>query len=327
MRDLGAEIAAGNQVLLFLNRRGYRPGPDLPRLRLGGCLSPLRRPSDPAPARCAALWCHHCGWFQATPGACPDCAGDDLRGLGLGTERLEEELRACLPRGANLARIDRDSTRRKGELERLLAASRRGEIQILLGTQMLAKGHDFPGVTLVGHPRPGSVALSRPTSAPRSAPPSSSSRSPGAPGGRSARGGWCFRPGTPDHPLLTALLRGGYEAFAQGALAERRAAVLPPFAFQALLRAEGREPEAASELLARAAGLARGIGVEGVALWGPVPAPMERRAGRYRAQLLTQAATRGVLQRFLAAWIVGLRGLKVPAGARWSLDVDPQEML
>jgi primosomal protein N' (replication factor Y) (superfamily II helicase) len=131
----------------------------------------------------------------------------------------------------------------------------------------------------------------------------------------------------PDHPLLAALLRGGYTAFADEALAERSAALLPPFSHQALLRAEGRTAQDAADLLARAAVQAREVGLKGLALWGPVAAPMERRAGRYRAQLLVQAECRADLQTFLATWVPGLRSLKVPPGARWSLDVDPQEML
>ena len=323
VRDLGVEIAAGNQVLLFLNRRGFAPVLTCHDCGwIGGCPHCDARLTLHLHHR--RLACHHCGWTQPIPRACPDCAKDDLRAMGQGTERLEEDVARLFP-GVPAARIDRDSTR-GGGLRRLLEGARRGDYPILIGTQMLAKGHHLPGVTLVAL-----IDLDQGLFGADYRAPERMAQLIVQVAGRAGR---AERPGRvvlqtrhPDHPLLTALLRGGYGAFARGALAERRAAVLPPFAFQALLRAEAREPQAATELLTRAANLARGIGAAGVALWGPVPAPMERRAGRHRAQLLTQAADRGVLQRFLAEWIVGLRGLKVPAGARWSLDVDPQEML
>ena len=323
VRDLGVEIAAGNQVLLFLNRRGFAPVLTCHDCGwVGGCPHCDARLTLHLHHR--RLACHHCGWTQPIPRACPDCAKDDLRAMGQGTERLEEDVARLFP-GVPAARIDRDSTR-GGGLRRLLEGARRGDYPILIGTQMLAKGHHLPGVTLVAL-----IDLDQGLFGADYRAPERMAQLIVQVAGRAGR---AERPGRvvlqtrhPDHPLITALLRGGYAAFAQGALAERRAAGLPPFAFQALLRAEGREPQAATELLTRAAALARGIGAEGVALWGPVPAPMERRAGRHRAQLLTQAATRAVLQRFLASWIVELRALKVQAGVRWSLDVDPQEML
>ncbi len=323
VRDLGVEIAAGNQVLLFLNRRGFAPVLTCHDCGwVGGCPHCDARLTLHLHHR--RLACHHCGWTQPIPRVCPDCAKDDLRAMGQGTERLEEDVARLFP-GVPAARIDRDSTR-GGGMRRLMEGARRGDYPILIGTQMLAKGHHLPGVTLVAL-----IDLDQGLFGADYRAPERMAQLIIQVAGRAGR---AERPGRvilqtrhPDHPLLAALLRGGYSAFARGALAERRAAVLPPFAFQALLRADGREPQAAMELLTRAADLARGIGAPGVALWGPVPAPMERRAGRHRAQLLTQAENRGVLQRFLAEWIVGLRGLKVPAGARWSLDVDPQEML
>jgi primosomal protein N' (replication factor Y) len=322
VRDLGAEIAAGNQVLLFLNRRGFAPVLTCHDCGwVGGCPHCDARLTLHLHHR--RLACHHCGWTQSIPRACPDCAKDDLRAMGQGTERLEEDVARLFP-GVPAARIDRDSTR-GGGLRRLLEGARRGDYPILIGTQMLAKGHHLPGVTLVAL-----IDLDQGLFGADYRAPERMAQLIVQVAGRAGR---AERPGRvvlqtrhPDHPLLTALLQGGYATFAQGALAERRAAALPPFVFQALLRADGREPQAATEVLTRAAALARGIGAEGVALWGPVPAPMERRAGRYRAQLLTQAVTRAVLQRFLASWIVELRALKVQAGVRWSLDVDPQEM-
>jgi primosomal protein N' (replication factor Y) len=191
---------------------------------------------------------------------------------------------------------------------------------------MLAKGHHLPGVTLVAILDLDQGLYGADYRAPE--------RMAQLIVQVTGRAGRAERPGRvvlqtrhPDHPLLASLLRGGYAAFAEGALAERRAASLPPFSHQVLLRAEGRLPQDATGLLTRAADLAREIDLTGLVIWGPVPAPMERRAGRYRGQLLVQSGRRAELQAFLSAWVPRLRSLKVTAGVRWSLDVDPQEML
>ena len=329
IRDVAAEVAAGNQVLLFLNRRGFAPVLTCHDCGwVGACPHCDARLTLHLTRR--RLACHHCGWTRAIPPACPDCAKEDLRALGQGTERLEEEVERLFP-GIPLARIDRDSTR-GGRLARLLEGARRGDFPILIGTQMLAKGHHLPGVTLVAM-----LDLDQGLYGTDYRAPERLAQLIVQVAGRAGR---AERPGRvvlqtrhPEHPLLRALLGGGYGAFADGALEERRAALLPPFAHQALLRAEGRSAADAADLLTRAADLARILArdlagdraLPAPSLWGPVPAPMERRAGRYRAQLLIQATQRRVLQGLLAAWVPELRGLKVPAGARWSLDVDPRD--
>ncbi len=323
VRDLGAEISAGNQVLLFLNRRGFAPILTCHDCGwVGGCPHCDARLTLHLGRR--RLACHHCGWTRAIPRVCPDCAKEDLRALGQGTERLEEDVGRLFP-GVPMARIDRDSTR-GGRLARLLEGARRGDFPILIGTQMLAKGHHLPGVTLVGI-----LDLDQGLYGADYRAPERMAQLIVQVAGRSGR---AERPGRvvlqtrhPDHPLLAALLGGGYPSFADGALDERRAALLPPFSYQALVRGEGRTPEDANDLLTQAAALARQLGLAGLTLWGPVPAPMERRAGRYRAQLLVQSERRMQLQTFLSSWVPRLRSLKAPAGARWSLDVDPQEML
>jgi len=323
VRDLTAEIAAGNQVLLFLNRRGFSPiltchdcgwVGDCPHCDARLTLH-LVRPR---------LMCHHCGWSRGVPEACPACGKADLRALGQGTERLEEELQRLFP-DVPVARIDRDSSR-GGRLARLLEGARRGDFPILIGTQMLAKGHHLPGVTLVGI-----LDLDQGLYGADYRAPERMAQLIVQVAGRAGR---AERPGRvvlqtrhPDHPMLAALLAGGYRAFAETALAERRAASLPPFSHQALLRAEAPAPQQALHWLAGAAQLAAAIRPPGLALWGPVPAPMERRAGRFRAQLLVQSDQRPVLQTFLASWVPRLRSLKGEAALRWSLDVDPQEML
>lgn len=318
------ELAAGNQILLFLNRRGYAPVYTCHSCGwVGGCPHcDARLTLHLQPPR---LWCHHCDWSRPLPDLCPICGGCDLRMLGRGTERLEEDLRALFP-AISIARIDRDTTRRKGDLTRLLDQARRGEVQILLGTQMLAKGHDFPGVTLVGIlDLDQSLYASDFRAAERTA------QLVVQVAGRAGR---AERPGRvvlqtrhPEHPLLQSLLRDGYPGFATEALRERQSAELPPFGHLALLRAESPMPDAALDFLRQARALAAPLLGSAVHLWGPVPAPMERRAGRYRAQLLAQSLERVCLQRVLADWDALLRRQSRPRGLRWSLDVDPQDML
>ncbi|WP_132976748.1 primosomal protein N' [Thiobaca trueperi] len=319
-----AEIAAGNQILLFLNRRGYAPVFTCHSCGwVGGC--PHCDARLTLHLHLKRLWCHHCDWSQPLPNRCPDCRSDDLRMLGRGTQRLEDDLRPLFPE-TTITRIDRDSTRRKGELDRLLGTVQRGEAQILLGTQMLAKGHDFPGVTLVGI-----LDLDQSLYASDFRAPERTAQLIVQVAGRAGR---AERPGRvvlqtrhPEHPLLQSLLRDGYAGFAAAALDERRAAELPPFAHLALLRAESPQAEAALAFLREARALATGLEQPSVQLLGPVPAPMERRAGRYRAQLLAQCAERPRLQQMLAQWNTALRALPRVKGLRWSLDVDPQDML
>ena len=390
IRLMREQFAAGNQVLLFLNRRGFAPVLTCHDCGwVGGCPHcDARLTLHLADHR---IWCHHCGLVQPLPPACPQCGGLDIRPLGQGTERLEGELQALFP-DIRVARVDRDSTRRKGELDRLLAAARAGEYSLLVGTQMLAKGHHFPRVTLVGILDADNGLYGADFRA--------AERMAQLVIQVAGRAGRAERPGRvvlqthhPDHPLLQTLRRQGYGAFAAAALRERRAANLPPFSHQALLRAEASSRESALgwlRLALEAAGplampapgapvalgapdtpgapgvrgvpgapcaesapgspRARGVpGVPGsqrapgpqgpqgpqgahgapgggISLFGPVPAPMERRAGRYRAQLLVQAQARASLQAFLADWLPLLYALRRPAGGRWSLDVDPQEL-
>jgi primosomal protein N' (replication factor Y) len=319
--------AAGNQVLLFLNRRGYAPVLTCHDCGwVGAC--PHCDARLTLHLRLHRLWCHHCGWFQLLPSTCPGCQSSDLRRLGLGTERLEEELREIFPH-LSLARIDRDSTRRKGELDRLLALIRQREVQLLLGTQMLAKGHDFPGVTLVGI-----LDLDQSLYAADFRAPERTAQLIVQVAGRAGR---AQRPGRvvlqtrhPEHPLLKSLITSGYPGFAELALAEREAAGLPPYAHLALLRADAPDLQVPMDFLQQARGLAMALLVDQpglrVQVSSPVPAPMERRAGRYRTQLLLECPGRPGLQTLLAAWVAQLRTLPRNGGLRWSLDVDPQDL-
>ncbi|QIK38332.1 primosomal protein N' [Caldichromatium japonicum] len=324
--EIATEINAGNQVLLFLNRRGYAPVLTCHSCGwVGECPHcDARLTLHLADHR---LWCHHCGWSCPFPERCPACGGLDLRMLGRGTERLEDELSRLFPE-AQIARLDRDSTRRRGALERVLDAARRGEVQILLGTQMLAKGHHLPRVTLVGI-----LELDQAFYAPDFRAAERAAQLIVQVAGRAGR---AERPGRvvlqtrhPEHPLLQSLLREGYLGFARAALAERAEAALPPFSHLALLRAEGPELEQAMGFLQQARALGERLGAEpaSVLLLGPVPAPMERRAGRHRAQLLLQCARRPLLQRFLRDWMPQVRALPCRQGLRWSIDVDPRDLM
>ncbi len=319
---IGRHLAAGGQVLLYLNRRGYAPTLLCPAC--GECLEckhcdarlVLHR-------REGRVTCHHCGATRAAPEHCPACSGA-LVAVGQGTERLEAALDELFP-GVARVRIDRDTTRARGELERLLATVASGEARILLGTQMLTKGHDFPLVTLVGIIDADQGLFGTDFRASEKLAQTFVQVC-----GRAGRG---ERPGEvylqthfPDHPLLQLLVREGYERFAEAALAERQAAGWPPYSYLALLRAEATAREPALDFLTRAREVGEALGAHGVRLLGPAPAPMARRAGHHRAQLLVETATRPRLQRFLAAWRAELDALPGASRTRWSLDVDPAEL-
>jgi primosomal protein N' (replication factor Y) len=323
LAGMHAHLEQGGQVLLFLNRRGFAPTLICHEC---GWLSQCRR----CDARLTLhlqrrkLICHHCGAEQPLPIACPACGSVDLRALGQGTERIEQALQRAFP-AMGIARLDRDSTRRKGSLQALLEAIHQGERRILIGTQMLAKGHHFPNVTLVGIVDADQGLFGADFRA--------SERMAQLILQVAGRAGRAEKPGVvviqthhPQHPLLLTLVSRGYSAFAAAALTERQAAQLPPFTWQALLRADAIDAEAPQAFLTEALERGRRLGAA-VELWGPVPAPMERRAGRYRAQLLVQAAKRSPLHEFLDNWVERLGELKTARKVRWSLDVDPQDLL
>lgn len=243
--------------------------------------------------------------------------------LGQGTERLEESLARIFP-DVSLCRIDRDATRRKGSLESVLKAARAGELSLLVGTQMLAKGHHFPGVTLVGVLDADAGLFGVDFRAPE--------RTAQLLSQVAGRAGRAEKPGRvliqtrhPEHPLLMQLVHEGYGAFAQVALAERREAHLPPFAHQALFRVEAAKAEASRGYLDALAERVRGTG-RAVEVWGPVPAPMERRGGLFRTHLLLQADRRSELQACLEALMADAGNIAGARRVRWSLDVDPVDM-
>jgi primosomal protein N' (replication factor Y) len=321
LAQIGAAMARGEQALLFINRRGFAPTLICHACGwVAECQRCDARLVIHAAERC--LRCHHCGHEEPVLRDCPKCRTADLRPLGLGTERVEQALAKQFPK-ARLLRMDRDSTRRKGSLEDMLDKINAGEVDILLGTQMLAKGHHFPNVTLVGILDVDGGLFSLDFRA----------------GERTAqlivqvagRAGREERPGLvllqtrqPEHPLLRKLIREGYPAFAEAALQERRAAELPPYSYQALCRAEANDEQTPALFLTRLAELAAGQ-TEVLAL-GPVPAPMPRQAGRWRSQLLLQSAERKPLHDLVEILIRHMPQIPETKRVRWSMDIDPVDL-
>jgi len=312
-------LEAGEQSLVFINRRGYAPVLACEACGwAAGC------------ARCSArlvfhsaglrLRCHHCGAEHPVPRACPTCGNVDLRALGRGTQRVEETLGALFP-AARIVRVDRDSAGRRAQLARTLEGIRGGNADILVGTQLLAKGHDFPGLTLSCVLNADSALLSTDYRAAERL-FATLAQVAGRAGRRAQPGEVLVQTRYPAHPLFAALARHDYAGFAESQLAERRAAGFPPFAHEAALRAEARRLEAAMAFLRAAARLLRAP--REVRVYDPVPHVVTRRAGYERAQLLLQSGSRPALQEFLRAWSERLFALPTQ-GVRWHLDVDPIE--
>jgi primosomal protein N' (replication factor Y) len=322
LEAIGRHLDAHGQVLLFLNRRGYAP-----TLMCYDCdwVAECRRCDARLTWHQAdgRLHCHHCGSQRPVDRTCPQCGSQELHPVGQGTERVEQALAERFP-DIERIRIDRDTTRRKGQLATLLGRARDGKQQLLLGTQMLAKGHHFPNVTLVAILDADHGLFSTDFRA--------SERMAQLIVQVAGRAGRHDRPGEviiqtahPDHPLLQLLVTRGYPAFAEAALLERQAAGLPPSTRIALLRAEATDAQWPVDFLEDARQRISDSGIGGVEAWGPVPASMERRAGRYRAQLLLQAEEHGQLQQLLGRLVRQLEGLKAARRVRWSIDVDPAD--
>jgi len=321
LAGLQLRLERGEQSLVFLNRRGYAPVLACPPC---GWISRCQR--------CAAnlvlhladrrLRCHHCGFEAQIPRACPDCGNVDLLPFGRGTQRLETMLAERFPE-ARVLRIDRDSASTPKKWQALLAAIHAGEADILVGTQMLAKGHDFPRLTLVGAVGADAALFAADFRAPERLFAQLMQV-----GGRSGRadlpGEVLIQTEYPDHPLYQALVDHDYARFARSQLDERRIAGFPPFSFQAMLRAEARTMEQALAFLAAARESARPL-ADGVTLYDPVPMRLQRLMTLERGQLLVESVSRPALQAFLTKWMDALYALKAPGGLRWHLDVDPLE--
>jgi len=307
------------QSLVFINRRGYAPVLACEACGwTAGCGRCTARMVLHATDR--RLRCHHCGAEGAIPRACPTCGNVDLKAMGRGTQRVEETLAARFP-GARIVRIDRDSARRRAELSRTLEGIRRGEGDILVGTQLLAKGHDFPALTLVGVLNADTALVSTDYRAPERL-FAVLVQVAGRAGRRERPGEVLVQTRYPAHPLFAALARHDYAGFAQSQLAERRAAGFPPFVFEAALRAEAPKLETALGFLKNAAAAVRAP--DEVRVFDPVPHVITRRAGLERAQLVMQSTSRPALQDFLGALSEDLFTLSSRA-VRWHIDVDPIE--
>ncbi|MGZ9075837.1 MAG: primosomal protein N' [Burkholderiaceae bacterium] len=314
----------GEQSLVFLNRRGYAP---VVTCEACGWLSNCPHCSTFAvfhkPDR--TLRCHHCGYAAPVPRACPTCGNQQLKGVGQGTQRVEETLRALLPL-AKVARIDRDSTRQRHAASKALDAVHAGEVDVLVGTQMIAKGHDFQRMSLVVVLNPDGQLASHDFRAPERLFATLMQVS-----GRAGRAGLPSRVLVQtrfvSHALFAALARHDYAQFAQAQLADRAAARMPPMTHQALLTAEARTMDAALEFLRKARDQALAnfaVAASHVRLFDPVPMSLQRLAGVSRAQLLIEADQRAQLHALLNVWLATLRDKR--ASIRWNIEVDPLEL-
>ena len=311
---------AGGQVMLFLNRRGYAQS-----LLCHGCGWVAECPHCDAfmtwHRQARRLRCHHCGHEQSVPAVCPSCAAP-LSATGLGTEQLEDALIGLFP-GAGIERLDRDALMRVGEWERRLARIESGQAQLIVGTQLLVKGHDFPKVTLVAVVDADQALFASDFRAPERF-AQQLIQVAGRAGRADRAGEVLIQTHQPDHPGLQRLLREGYGRYAEQLLAERTAAGLPPAQPAALLRADGPVAEPVQALLSQ---MAQWLADNHAALavWGPVPALLARRAGRFRFQVLLLAPNRSALQAALSGLDESFPQRR-KSGIRWSMDVDPVEM-
>ena len=322
LRDaLAQRLDRREQSLLFINRRGYAPS-----LKCASCTWESECP------RCSArlvvhhgpdrLRCHHCAHVERLPRACPQCGNVDLTPLGFGTQRLEQAMHAAFPQ-ARVARIDRDTTARRGAFAKLRQQIEDLEVDILVGTQMLAKGHDFPRLTLVGVLGADNALYSADFRATERL-VALLMQVAGRAGRADLPGQVIVQTDFPDHPVYRALATQDYGSFAEELLAEREAAQLPPATRVALLAAEAHSREDVDRFLAAAVERGRALsdGADGVEIFPPVPAAMARRAGFERGQVLVQSPQHAPLQAFLPRWrevLAPIAGTRL----RWSIDVDP----
>jgi len=314
-------VARDEQALVFRNRRGYAPVLLCHRCGWHAECSRCERPLTLHAGR-RRLICHHCDYQQRLPAACPSCGGIELKAQGQGTERLEEALTAQFPQ-VPVVRVDRETTRRRDSFEQLLGSLKDDQPAILVGTQMLAKGHDLPNLTL--------VAIVGADEGLHSVDFHAGERLAQLVVQVAGRAGRASKPGRvllqthqPDHPLLRSLLAHGYAAAAREMLAERRLIQLPPYSYQVLLRADGAKREQVDAFLAEACAAIPHSDQWQIA--GPMPAPMALRAGRHRGQLLLEAGRRRVLHGMLRTWQAALLDLPSARRVRWSLDVDPIDL-
>ena len=321
LERMKAHLEKGNQVLLFLNRRGFAPV-----LLCHECGWIAQCPHCEKPytyhQHQNVLRCHHCGAQKTIPRQCGDCGSTHLVTTGLGTEQLEETLKMLFPH-YSVARIDRDSTARKGKLEGYLEDIQQGKSQILIGTQMLAKGHHFPNIALVALVNVDSALFSLDFRAEERL-AQLYIQVAGRAGRADKQGEVMLQTHYPDHPLLTTLLANGYQAFAKETLQLRHSMGLPPFTFQALFKAQSRHSDLAENCLSQIADFFQSKQIAGLQMLGPMPAPFSKKAGQYRWQLLLQHPSRMTLQKALREYQQA--ELEKNSQVRLILDVDPQDL-
>ena len=336
LNAIAERIARGEQAMLFLNRRGFAPV-----LHCGDCGWKSECP------HCSAyrvfhkidrtLRCHHCGFTQRVPRACPACGNLDITTIGRGTEQLEEQLAELLshvkrPDGApvRISRIDADTTKLKGALQQQLAQVHAGEVDVLVGTQMIAKGHDFRNITLVAAINPDGALFSSDFRAPErlfSLLMQAAGRA-GRDASQGAASEMWIQTHHPQHPLYLALKKHDYAGFAAQQLKEREMAAMSPFGYSALVRSEARTQEAAQAFLTAASESAQDLadsvpGFEHITLYPAVPMTIQRIANVERAQMLVESHSRKALQQFLSQWQGVLQTTKQKGMIRWAVDVDP----
>ncbi|KFC00968.1 DNA helicase [Trabulsiella guamensis ATCC 49490] len=324
MSRMRQHLQANNQVILFLNRRGFAPAllchdcgwiAECPRCDSYYTLHQTQQ----------QLRCHHCDSQRSVPRQCPSCGSTHLVPVGLGTEQLEQALAPLFP-GIPVSRIDRDTTSRKGALEKYLEEVHRGGARILIGTQMLAKGHHFPDVTLVALlDVDGALFSADFRSAERFA--QLYTQVSGRAGRAGKQGEVILQTHHPEHPLLQTLLHQGYDAFAQQALAERQTMQLPPWTSHVLIRAEDHNNQLAPLFLQQLRNLIQASPLADDKLWvlGPVPALAPKRGGRWRWQILLQHPSRIRLQHIVSGTLALINTLPESRKVKWVLDVDPIE--
>ncbi len=322
VKNIELEVQNNKQVLLFLNRRGFTPtilchdcGWTAQCTRCDARLTYHSRHN--------ILRCHHCGSEQAMIHNCFECNSKELHHYGQGTEKLESVLKELFP-NYNIARIDRDTTRRKGSLEKTLIEINSGKVQIMIGTQMLAKGHHFPNVTLVGiiESDQGLFGADFRTAERLS---QLILQVSGRAGRAESRGKVLIQTHHPDNPIMQLIVKQDYQLISENLLSERQVTQFPPYSYLAILRAEATETNAAMDYLLDVAG--KTTKTEGCSLLGPMPAPMEKRAGRYRAQLIINAMQREHLHFWITQNFSQITHSKLVRKVRWSIDIDPQEVL
>ena len=320
MKALSERLQRGEQSLIFVNRRGYAPVLMCSACGwMSGCTNCAGKLV--LHLKDGRLRCHHCGHQERVPQACPSCGNTDLQPIGVGTQRIESMLRESFP-GARILRVDRDSTRNKGAWQVMRQQIQDNAVDILVGTQMLAKGHDFPNLTLVGVVNPDSALYSNDFRASEKL-FSQLTQVAGRAGRADKPGQVLIQTAFPEHPLFDSLQRHDYDAWAKTLVDERRSAGFPPFVYQVLLRAEAKSEPHVYSFLGRAREDAIKLAMP-VDVYSVVPAVMPRRANHFLAQLLVQSEARKSLQQFLREWHP-LLGVLADNKLRWSLDIDPMD--